>query len=130
MGGLGLGNVLALRFGDAVRRPLRAYALVEAAVASMGVALVYTLPVAGIALARSLPESLPVPALQAVRLVAAFALLLVPSTGMGITLPLLTGALTSAGHGFGGVLGRLYAANTLGATAGVLLTETVLVPAL
>ncbi len=45
----------------------------------------------------------------------------------GLVLPLLTSAALRAGAGEGGI-GRIYAANTLGAVAGVALTVAVLVP--
>jgi spermidine synthase len=59
-----------------------------------------------------------------------FVLLLLPSTAMGATLPLLTSALSVYEPSFGRALGRLYAANTLGAVLGVVAAEVVLVPAL
>jgi spermidine synthase len=66
----------------------------------------------------------------ALRLVLSFVLLLLPSTAMGATLPLLTSALSAHDRSFGRLLGRLYAANTLGAVLGVVAAEVVLVPAL
>ena len=63
-----------------------------------------------------------------VRLVFAFGLLVVPTAAMGATLPILTAALSGRGRGnFGRVLGRLYGWNTLGAVAGVIGAEVVLV---
>ena len=53
-----------------------------------------------------------------VRLVLAFALLLVPTTLMGATLPTLSKAVAHRLERVGGDMGRLYAANTLGAAAG------------
>ena len=46
------------------------------------------------------------------------ALLLVPASAMGATLPLLARALAHATPTFGRVLGRLYGWNTLGACPG------------
>src|SRR3977135_3785442 len=95
-----------------------------------GVGLVYLFPVLGAALAPMFRPLLDQPwALNPLRLLVAFVLLLIPSTAMGITLPLLTKALLRdrAGRprpspkdegGFGGVLGALYGWNTLGAVAG------------
>ncbi|HEX9710108.1 MAG TPA: fused MFS/spermidine synthase, partial [Candidatus Thermoplasmatota archaeon] len=60
----------------------------------------------------------------------ALVFLLVPSTAMGLTLPLLARALVALDPNFGTVLGRLYGWNTLGAVAGALLAETHLVAAL
>ena len=44
MGGLGLGNALAARFGQGVRRPLRLYGMLELAIGGIGLALVLLLP--------------------------------------------------------------------------------------
>ena len=64
---------------------------------------------------------------NALRFGVAFALLVVPATAMGATLPVLVGALCQAGDRFGTALGRLYGWNTLGAVAGVLGSELVLI---
>ncbi|MDH3684802.1 MAG: fused MFS/spermidine synthase [Myxococcales bacterium] len=131
MAGMALGNALAARFGERVANPIRAYAVFELAIAATGVALVYGLPHVGPWLAASL-GSVTEPAwlLNLLRLGLAFALLLVPSTAMGATLPLLTRALCAREPNFGRVLGRLYGWNTLGAVAGVLAAEAWLVGAL
>jgi spermidine synthase len=132
MAGLALGNTLAAAAGPRVANPLRAYAYAEAAIALTGVGLVYLFPVLGALLAplfRPLLDQLWL--LNSLRLLVAFVLLLVPSTAMGITLPLLVTAL-AARHspkdegGFGRVLGWLYGWNTLGAVIGVLAGETFL----
>jgi spermidine synthase len=128
MGGLAVGNGLAMRFGDRVRNSLRAYAVIEMVVGVSGVLLVHGLPrlssvLAGVA-RPLLDHTLQ---LALVRLGIGFALLLAPSTAMGLTLPLLVRALSDADANFGRVLGRLYGWNTLGAVAGALLSELCLV---
>lgn len=128
MAGMALGNLIATRRGDTVRRPLRVYAGAEIVVAVTGVLLVLVLPLLGGVLApllRPLAGSLPV--LNGVRLLLAFILLLVPSTAMGLTLPVLTRTMGAGPARFGAVLGQLYGWNTAGAVAGVLLTEFVFV---
>ncbi|AXQ30617.1 spermidine synthase [Solimonas sp. K1W22B-7] len=55
------------------------------------------------------------------------ALMLPVTICAGMTLPLITAALLRAGHGEGSI-GRVYAANTVGAIAGVLLGVHVLMP--
>jgi len=130
MGGLALGNALAARYGDRLRNPVRAYAVAEIAIAGTGVGLVYLFPILGAALApwfRPLLDHFWV--LNPIRLFVAFLLLLIPSTAMGITLPLLTKALTGIDPHFGRVLGRLYGWNTLGAMFGVVIGETFLIGA-
>jgi spermidine synthase len=95
MGGLALGNAAAARYGDRLRNPVATYAIAEIAIALTGIGLVYLFPILGSALAPWLRGLLDQPwALNPLRLVIAFLLLLIPSTTMGITLPLLSGALT------------------------------------
>ncbi|HEY3162557.1 MAG TPA: fused MFS/spermidine synthase [Vicinamibacterales bacterium] len=139
MAGLALGNALVARAGGRLTNPVRAYAIAEAAIALTGVALVYLLPGLGSTLAPLFRPLLDSPwALNPLRLLVAFVLLLIPSTAMGVTLPLLTKALLRdtarlSRHspkdegGFGRVLGALYGWNTLGAMAGVVAGEMFLV---
>ena len=54
-------------------------------------------------------------------------LLVLPTTAMGATLPLLTEALSRANPSFGATVGKLYGWNTLGAMLGAIATEAVLV---
>ena len=130
MGGLALGNALAARYGARLGNPVRAYALAEGAIAITGAGLVYVFPVLGVVLAPVFRPLLDQPwVLNPLRLVTAFLLLLIPSTAMGITLPLLVGALMRDDRRFGLVLGRLYGYNTLGATSGVIVSEMYLVGA-
>jgi spermidine synthase len=127
MGGLALGNGLAARFGPRLRRPVVAYAGLELAIAATGVALVFGIPHLGPALAPVLGPLVDRPlASNAIRLAVAFALLLVPSTAMGITLPLLVGELSRGDAGYGRVLGRLYGWNTLGAVVGAISGDALL----
>jgi spermidine synthase len=102
MGGLGLGALLSSRWADALPHPLRAYAALELAAAALSIAVTFLLP-------HGLLPLVPLPAIA-----------------MGATLPLLVSAARSdarPGEGFGWV----YAANTLGAAAGCLLSGFVLI---
>ncbi len=134
MAGLALGNAGAAWAGaraggsTRLRHPIRAYAIAETVIALTGVALVYGFPRLGAVLAPVFRPLLDHPwELNPLRLLVAFLLLLIPSTAMGITLPLLTQALSRGERSFGGVLGALYGWNTLGAVAGALLGEMFLV---
>jgi len=131
MGGLALGNTVAARYGPRLRRPLRVYALLELLIGATGLALVLLLPsltVVTLPVLRPFTERPAV--LNAVRLSLSFALLLVPSTAMGATLPLLVKALAAREPNFGRLLGRLYGWNTLGAAAGALAGEFALMAVL
>src|SRR5262249_27172516 len=119
MAGLAFGGWLAARFGDAVRDALRAYAKLELVGAIAGVLLSSLLPSVH-ALLAPLAAALDARpgVLHALRFLLAFALLLVPTTAIGMTLPLLVRAGLQRDRNFGRVLGLLYGVNTLGALLG------------
>jgi spermidine synthase len=128
MGGLALGNGLAARYGERLRRPLLAYAGLEALIGLAGLGLVLLFPVLTPLMTPVLSRMSAYPeALNAFRLLAAFLLLLIPATAMGTTLPLLVRAVTARGTEFGRALGLLYGWNTLGAVIGALLGEMLLI---
>ena len=128
MGGLALGNGLAARLGRRLRRPILAYAALEILIGVTGAALVWALP-------RTAPLLAPLfrlvldhaLVLNTLRTAVAFILLLLPTTAMGATLPLLVRALCARDSRFGLVLGHLYGWNTLGAVAGALAGEAFLI---
>jgi len=126
MAGMAVGNALAARFGARLRSPLRAYGVLEVAIAIVGVALVALLPMLGSVLAPIFGPLLPSPwLLQPLRFATAFAVMVVPSVAMGATLPILIHALRERDSDFGHLLGRLYGWNTLGAMAGAASAELV-----
>jgi spermidine synthase len=128
MGGLAIGNAIVSRIADRLTRGLRVYAGLELIVAGSGVALTYVLPrlvlfVAPLTAAAGDRTWL----VNGVRLAVAFLILLLPSIAMGATLPIVVGTIGRSHAQFGRVLGWLYGWNTLGAVAGVLSAELVLV---
>jgi spermidine synthase len=68
-------------------------------------------------------------AFSLVRFLLTFALLLVPITFMGGTLPILSHALFRLGNDLGRTAGMLYAMNTAGAVFGVILAGYLALPA-
>lgn len=131
MGGIALGNVLVARYGRSLRRPLLTYAVLECTIAVFGFGLVLALPPLTPLLAALFRPFLDTPwILNGLRLFGAFGLLLVPTTAMGATLPLLVRTLVTQIPDFGRVLGLLYGFNTLGAVVGALGGELVLLGAL
>jgi predicted membrane-bound spermidine synthase len=131
MVGLALGNALAARPGRHLERPIRTYALLEAAIAVTGVGLVWLIPAAHGATVSALGSTgVGSVTANALRVVVSFLLLMIPATSMGATLPLLSHALSSGSDDFGVIIGRLYGWNTAGAVAGVLAVEFVLIGAL
>jgi spermidine synthase len=128
MAGLALGNWLAGRRAPKSERPARLYAVLEVSIGVSGLALVVLFPFLTGLFAPLFRMLLPQPvALNAVRLGIAFVLMVIPAIAMGATLPVLVRALSSESNTFGQLLGRLYGWNTLGALAGAVLSEAVLI---
>ena len=124
MAGLAAGSAIAARYGKRVRRPLRFFALTEVVVGLTGLAIVVLLPQVSPTLGRLFTGLLAQARLvNLLRLAVAFAVMVVPATAMGLTLPILTKAVAGDRVEFGGVLGRLYGWNTLGGVAGALCGE-------
>ena len=131
MAGLAVGNAVAARHGRRLRSPLRLYAAIEAIVGVVGVAVVLLLPASSPTLGRLFTHlGAQGWVVNLLRVSVAFSLMLVPSTAMGLTLPLLAKALSDLDVNFGRVLGRLYGWNTLGAMAGALAGELWLIGSL
>jgi spermidine synthase len=128
MGGLALGNAWVASRRVRPSRPVRLYAYLELAIGVGGFAVVLILPRLSAAAGPLLTSIVDTPwLLNAARLAIAFALLVVPASAMGATLPVLTEALARSNPNFGANLGRLYGWNTLGSMLGALATELVLV---
>ncbi len=132
MAGLALGSRLAGPFID--RRPVRlarAYAVLEAGLGGYNLVLPWLLkaadPVFG-ALYSSFYQSTVL--LSAGRLGIVFILLIVPATLMGATLPILVRFYVDDVQETGTLVGRVYAANTLGAAIGAAAAGFILVPQL
>ncbi|HUL00030.1 MAG TPA: hypothetical protein VLX29_04165, partial [Nitrospirota bacterium] len=119
MAGLALGSYIVGRNVHRFSRLLRLYGLLELGIAlSAGIfiLLIKVYPAVYIPLARISPDS---PAyLSLIRVVFSVAALIVPTTLMGGTLPVLSGLMSERGKGLGGHLSFLYGFNTLGAVAG------------
>lgn len=128
MGGLALGNALAPGLLKRFAGPLRAYVGLEFIVAASGLGASLLLPHLGglvVPLVRLVAET--GWAVNLIRLAAAFALLAVPATAMGATLPVLVAAFRPDGWSFGATLGRLYGWNTSGALLGVLAADVLFI---
>jgi spermidine synthase len=129
MTGLALGAHLGGRWAARFKRPLYAYGVLELVVA-LAVAVTPlefdALTSLYASLARKAPDS--VALLSALRWLVALAIVIVPTTAMGATLPILTRALPAATRE--PKLGALYAANTSGGATGALLAAYVVLPVL
>src|SRR5881409_868883 len=130
MAGLALGNAIAASSRIRRWRPLHLYALLEVLVALLGCTIVFGLPALG-ELLRPLWQMLwnYQPALLGVRFIVSFLILLVPTTAMGLTLPVLIEDPILRQTNFGRAIGLLYGSNALGAVAGAVLGEGYLIGA-
>ena len=122
MGGLALGSALGGRLADRIRRPLLGYAIAEAAVGVLAVGTppalravqglyVRLYPLIGDHLGR----------LTLVRFLLSSLVLLVPTTLMGATFPLIVRSCVLDSRRLDNRAGLLYASNTAGGIAGTLL---------
>ena len=130
MAGLALGNAIAASSRIRRWRPLHLYALLEVLVALLGCTIVFGLPVLG-ELLRPLWQVLwnYQPALLGLRFIVSFLILLLPTTAMGLTLPVLIEDPMLRQTNFGRAIGFLYGSNTLGAVVGAVLGEGYLIAA-
>jgi spermidine synthase len=136
MGGLALGSYLCGRAVKRIQRPLRAYAVVEAGVGLYALSVPLTLsyyPALNSLMWRVVGDHYPV--LSLLRFLATALLLLLPTTLMGATLPLLSQYLSTRKNPRGVLgasvqIGALFALNTAGAVLGTFLSGFQLLPRL
>lgn len=127
MGGLALGSLLIGRRADWFSRPVLTYGALEV---SIGLYVVVVPLIVGhltglyAAVFQAFGQQ-PLP-VTALRFLLSFAVLLVPTTLMGATLPVLSKFAGREFSKIGTAIGSLYALNTFGAVAGSFLTGFVL----
>lgn len=129
MGGLALGSWLLGKRADRIRKPLAFYGYLEIAIGVFALLFPHLLKLTD-PIVRALYTTGgegTFLAFTAVRFVLVFALLIVPTTMMGATLPVLSRALATREAVIGRAVGSLYALNTLGACTGVFLAGFVLI---
>src|SRR5437868_4383351 len=128
MAGLALGSAIAARLSLRRVRPLRVYAGLESIVAVFGCTLVFGLPLLGQWL-RPIFQILwhHQELLNILRFSISFLVLLLPTTAMGLTLPVVLEDPLLSRRQFGRVVAAFYGFNTLGAVAGALLGEGLLI---
>ncbi len=131
MGGLALGSALAGRLASRIRRPLQAYGILEIGIAlyALSVPLLFSLVDSLYALIwqQFHPSFF---AFSLWRFALSCVMLLVPTTLMGATLPVLAAALVRS-PGFKSTwVTRLYTCNLVGAIAGTIAAGFFLLPTL
>ena len=122
MAGLGVGSFFGGKLAVRFTRPLAAFGIAEALVGVTAFATPFVLDALTQLWVRvnpSLPDSLAF--LTLIRFVVAFLVLIVPTSLMGATLPLVIKSAVAREDRVGGRIGLLYAINTTGAIAGALI---------
>ena len=122
MAGLGAGSYLAGRIAARVKRPLVAFGIAEVLVGVTAFAtpfLLRALTDLWVSIHPILPSSLA--AITVIRFIVAFLVLIVPTSLMGATLPLIVKSAVTRDARIGSRIGLLYAVNTTGAIAGALI---------
>lgn len=131
MAGLGIGSVLASRRADTFANPVRTYALLQLAIAASGIGLIHLLrgtdPLFAL-LYRALAAT--PGAFLLMRFAVVFLLLLLPTTLMGMTLPVIIGAFSRRERTYDKLAGLLYGVNTVGGVSGTLLGGFLILPGL
>jgi spermidine synthase len=131
MGGLALGSAWAGKLAPRIKRPLRAYGLVETAVALYAVAVPILFRLVDHLYAFIWEQFHPgFYAFSLWRFLLSSLVLLVPTTLMGATLPVLSAALLRSPRHQPTAVTRLYTCNLVGAIFGVVLAGFYLLPAL
>jgi len=131
MGGLAIGSYLCGRVIDRVKNLLRLYSILEIAIGGYCLLipwLVEGMKVVYISIARSI--ELPFTVFTLIQFTLATLILLVPTTLMGATLPILSRYFIRDLGSVGKQVGRLYALNTFGAVLGTYLAGFELLPVL
>jgi len=131
MGGLALGGVVFGRGSERMQRPLLVYGLLEVGIGLVALVLPWLLrAVDGIYISAAIrAEGVPW-TLQWMRAAMAFGVLLIPTSLMGGTLPVLSRLMVSRSSEFGVRLSQLYGINTTGAVMGVAAAGFAMLPAL
>ncbi len=134
MGGLGLGSYLAGKFADRLKTPVRAYAIIEASVglyALLVPVIVSFYPALNRGLWSAFGDRYAL--LSVLRFVASAGLLIIPTTLMGATLPILARHFVQHPWELRRVglrIGTLYSVNLFGAVAGSFFAGFVFLPQL
>ena len=121
MAGLALGSVLAGRYVDRSRNPLLWYGIAEVLVGLSALATPAAFGAVEHLYAASYPSLSDAPGLLTlVRFLLSFLVLIVPTTLMGATLPIIVKSSLLRSDGLGTRVSLLYATNTAGAIVGTL----------
>jgi spermidine synthase len=131
MAGLALGSLLFGRLIDRRGNPLRIYALLQMGIAVFAVAFPYIITVLSGLYSGLYPDlQNRFYLLTGIRFLLCFGVLLIPTTLMGGTFPVLSNYLATSLSSLTERVGRLYAVNTMGAVCGAFASGLVILPRL
>ena len=135
MAGLAIGAAVAARYIHAVRRPVLVYGMLEAAIALSALAMPWLVGLSGdlygqVAGGQAIPPDAGAIGQLLYYSIASTLILLIPTSFMGATLPLLARYAVTSNRSLGPRVSMLYAMNTLGAVAGTLAAGFLLLPEL
>lgn len=131
MGGLALGSALAGKLAQRIKKPLSTYGLIEIGIAVYALLVPFLFRWIDHVYALIWQQFHPGPFTFSLwRFVLSGLVLLVPTTLMGATLPVLSAALVRSSGRDSNSVTRLYACNLAGAILGTLAAGFVLLPAL
>lgn len=129
MGGLALGSAWAGRLAARIKRPLRAYGLIEIGIALYALAVPFLFGLVNYLYALVWEQLHPgFFSFSLWRFVLSCAVLLVPTALMGATLPVLAAALMRSPEHTTGSVARLYTCNLAGAIFGTIAAGFLLLP--
>ena len=129
MAGLALGSVIGGRFASKLKRPLLVYGLLEGSIGLYALVvpwLLSWLPTLYGAIFETFLDDFYLFSL--LRFIAVFVILLLPTSLMGATLPIVSQWMARHDHLFQSSIGLLYGANTFGACLGCFAAGFVLLP--
>src|SRR5258706_5781158 len=129
MGGLALGSTLVAKPGARIRRPLRAYALIEMCIGLYALIVPLLFRVAEYAYAAIWQSFHPgFYGFAFLRFVLATIVLIVPTALMGASLPVIVLAVRQIGDFRAAAVARLYSLNLTGAIGGTIAAGLLLLP--
>jgi len=121
LSGLALGSWIAGRFSDKVEKPLKIYGFIEVGIGLYGLMLISlfsALPGIYLGLYQSTFPNLGV--FYVLQFILAFVIILIPTTLMGATLPMIMKAYSRKFSDLGKDIGKIYSVNNIGAVLGTL----------
>ncbi|MGA1825695.1 MAG: hypothetical protein ACMUIP_13650, partial [bacterium] len=128
MSGLAIGNGITIKYSHKISSPIRLYSFLELIIGFSGLSIVLCFPhFTKLLIPFFTIISYNHLLINTLRAVTPFIFLLIPTTAMGATLPILVKAAYNKESDFSNILGLLYGWNTFGAVIGVIICELFLI---